>query len=408
MKKIIPLVFLTTPLLFAAGYQIPNHSLNSIALSTANVAYAHGADSAYFNPANMVYNNSQHHVEISVDFLQLNSIDYDSNDNLFHIKSKQERSIIPSFHYVSKKLLDTGVRVGFSIVSPAGLSRKWEDMPAQATAKQYTLNTIEFNPSIALPINDKFSLAVGFRYIRASGKIELDATPLLLNPPSSVPYSLNISGDATAAGYNVALTYKVTSNINISTTYRSKIVLDLHGNANATFALTPINSKVSILAPIPANFIIASSYTFRKKSTLEFTYDKTMWRAVTETNFNFEDPTLEATLGKPVPKKWHDTTAYRIGLTQKFSTLTAMLGFSYINNASNNEYVSFSSPESDTYTYSFGLRYLLKKNLDIGIAGLIAHNVERSIAQPTDLLGVNGTLGSRNIAVLTLGIGYRF
>jgi len=72
--------------------------------------------------------------------------------------------VIPSLHYVSKELNDKGVRVGFSVVSPAGLTREWEDMPASATAKKYSLRTIELNPTVAIPLTSKFSLGLGLRW----------------------------------------------------------------------------------------------------------------------------------------------------------------------------------------------------------------------------------------------------
>jgi len=39
----------------AGGYKIPEQSLNSMALGAAYVAHTTGADSAYFNPANMAF-----------------------------------------------------------------------------------------------------------------------------------------------------------------------------------------------------------------------------------------------------------------------------------------------------------------------------------------------------------------
>ena len=39
----------------AGGYKIPEQSLNSMALSSAYVAHTTGADTNYFNPANMAF-----------------------------------------------------------------------------------------------------------------------------------------------------------------------------------------------------------------------------------------------------------------------------------------------------------------------------------------------------------------
>jgi len=407
MNKSISLSILLASTLFGAGYQIPNNSINSVALSTANIANAHGADSAYYNPANMLNNSTKQEMEASVNYVVLEPISYDSTDNNYHIKSEKIQTFIPAIHYVSGKLKNKNVRIGFSIVTPAGLTRKWDDMPAVATAKKYSLKTLELNPSLGIKVNRKLSLAVGFRYVRASGDIELDGSTLPLNPPASIPYTLNMSGEADAFGYNLALAYKPMQALNISATYRSKILLNLKGNANTILGGNPISSDVSLLAPIPANFILATAYSFKSDTTVELSYDRTMWSAVTETNFNFDNASLEATLGKSTPKKWHDTTAYRIGLTQKLGSLTAMAGFASSTNAADDAYVSFSSPESNSRSYSLGARYAFSDSFDMGIAGLLARNEARTIAQ-TSPIGVNGTLSERDIYVLTFGAGYKF
>jgi len=43
----------------AGGYKIPEQSLNSMALGAAYVAHTTGADTAYFNPANMSFMDAE-------------------------------------------------------------------------------------------------------------------------------------------------------------------------------------------------------------------------------------------------------------------------------------------------------------------------------------------------------------
>lgn len=407
MKKNISLSILLGANLFAAGYQIPSNSVNSLALSTAYVANANGADASYYNPANMVYNDVKHEIELTAIYVQLEPTNYDSADGNYQISSKRVQSAIPALHYVSKKLNDKGVRVGFSIVSPAGLTREWEDMPASATAKKYSLKTIELNPTVAIPVTNKLSVGLGFRYVMASGEIALDGSSIPLTPVSA-PYTLDMTGSGEAAGYNLALAYKATDALNISATYRSAVMLTLSGSGDTTFAGTPITSDASIDAPIPANFIIAAAYKFPTNTTLEMTYDTTYWSVVQETNFEFEDPTLEATLGKTHAKKWHDTVAYRVGLTQKFDSLTVMAGLAYSPNAADEKYVTFSSPESDFMTYSMGTKYKINDSIELGLSGMLAQGEERTISQPTNPLGINGVLSARDIYIVAFGAGYKF
>lgn len=399
MKKTLTLSLILSSALFGAAYQIPNNSINSAALATANVANAHGADAAYYNPANMVYNSNNHEIESSVTYVSLSSINYSPSSGASDIDSKKHTVFIPSFHYVSKPLNDAGVRIGFSLVAPAGLTREWEDAPATYKAKKYALETMEFNPTVAIPVSKDFSIAFGLRYVRASSELELE------HPV----YDVNIeASDSSSFGYNIALSYNATESLNLSATYRSKITLDLEGNGNASYLGAPKGDGISMSVPIPANLILAAAYTFNNTTTVEVTYDRTMWSAIQETDMDFEDPIMEVVLGQPSDKKWHDTEAYRLGVTHKLNeTITLMGGIAYSTNAADEEYVSFSSPEADSMTYALGGRYKLDDSLELGLAVLYADYDDRT-SNNSGAGNVDGTMTNRDVYTITAGMNYKF
>ena len=55
LVKGLALSAVASSMLVAGGYKIPEQSLNSMALGAAYVAHTMGADTAYFNPANMAF-----------------------------------------------------------------------------------------------------------------------------------------------------------------------------------------------------------------------------------------------------------------------------------------------------------------------------------------------------------------
>lgn len=73
MKKIILLSLTTSSLLLAGGYKIPEQSLNSMALGGAYVAHTTGADTAYFNPANMAFLSENQMMEAGLTLAHLPS-----------------------------------------------------------------------------------------------------------------------------------------------------------------------------------------------------------------------------------------------------------------------------------------------------------------------------------------------
>ncbi|MDX1296294.1 MAG: outer membrane protein transport protein, partial [Sulfurimonadaceae bacterium] len=164
MKKLLVLSLAASTALMASGYRIPEVSTDAVALSAACVANASGADAAYYNPAKMVYNDNADLVDASLTYIHLTSINFKGSGALtgVNIDSEKENFLVPSLHYTSPALAN-GMRWGLSIVSPAGLTKRWKSAPANATSEEFTLETVEVNPTIAMPINDRFSVAAGVR-----------------------------------------------------------------------------------------------------------------------------------------------------------------------------------------------------------------------------------------------------
>jgi len=71
MKKIIMLSVIAGSLIMAAAYKVPEQSINSTALGGAYVANTDGADSAYFNPANMAFMPDNRYVEMGFTWAHL-------------------------------------------------------------------------------------------------------------------------------------------------------------------------------------------------------------------------------------------------------------------------------------------------------------------------------------------------
>jgi len=396
MKKTLTLSLILSSALFGAGYQIPNNSINSAALATANVANAHGADAAYYNPANMVYNTDNHEIENSVTYVSLSSINYESSNGAFDIDSKKHTVFIPSFHYVSKKLNDTGVRVGFSLIAPAGLTREWEDFPASASAKKFALETMEFNPTVAIPVTKDFSIAFGFRYVRAEGEVKLNS---MSHPIAAKRLTLDLNKQDLRRSWKTIKNI-IGKNNNFNTTQIEHFINGING-ANADQS-----SNVTMSVPIPANLIIAAAYTFNNTTTVEVTYDRTMWSAIQNTNMDFDNPLLEGiAIGETIDKKWHDTEAYRLGVTHILnSNVTLMGGIAYSTNAADEDYTSFSSPEADSMTYAFGGRYKYDDSLNFGLAVLYADYDDRTSNNGT----VEGALTDRDVYTITAGVNFKF
>lgn len=433
MKKTLTLSMALSTMLLGAGYQIPNNSLNSVALSTAYVANAHGADAAYYNPANMVDNNAEKsYVEFAVTNVSLSPVKYtpDGTANTAvpgagldqTIKSDKVTAVLPALHFASSNLAgddENDVRLGLAILAPAGLTRGWDDAPANATAELFSLQVVEINPSLAIKVNDQLSVGLGARLLRGSGEVKLDGKWIDAISPGS-GYNLDMDGSGLGLGGNIALAYKPLSNLNLSATYRSEVYITLEGDAKANLTGLPFHptnpseaaqtSKVNLTIPVPANLIIAAAYTFESDTTVEVTYDKTYWSALKSIDMNFNNPYLEGSLGVPSLRNWNDSQSYRLGITQKLGDATVMAGIAVNDNPADEEYVTYSSPETDSMTYSLGGKYDFTEALGFGLAALYSKGSDRTVSQPTanPLTGVNGKISEKDVLAITAALTYTY
>ncbi len=403
MKKLLVFSLVTTYSLFAGGYKIPETSLNAVALSAANIAHNHSADTAYYNPANMIFMNNENSIELDLTYIKLNAINYKGSHTSsgtttygYDTDSKQEAFYIPTLHYVSGKTGET--RIGLSITAPGGLSKRWDDAPAVASAKEFTLEIIEINPSVAFPINDKLAFAIGFRIVHTDGVVKSNSNAA----------SRDLTGDSIDYGYNLALSYKPTAELETALTYRSQVDLTVNGNAKLRYLSKPTyDGEASVTVPLPATASFAIAYTFASKTTIEFVYERNFWSAYKDLDFSYGDtidPTVNAVFGNPVPKDWKDTNAIRLGITQKLDNFTLMAGVVYDETPAPEKTTGYELPDSNSLSVSFGGRYQITKKLDIGLAMLYSMRESRKVTNSS----IDGEFTNADIMIISTGIGYKF
>ena len=412
MKKILLLSLVASSILMANGYKIPEASTNSVALSAANIAHNHNnADQAYFNPANMVFMSNENHIEADLMYIGLDNVSYkgtttdSTGAHPSDESSEKENFIIPSLHYVSGQLGDKA-RVGVSIVVPAGLSKRWEGTQGSKSSEEFTLEVIEVNPTAAFKVSDTVGIAFGFRIIHSSGVVKLtpSANPL-------APASQDMTGDSLDFGYNLALAYKPTSEIEIGVTYRSRVDLTIDGSANLEYgAALPGPTvqagkyDVTVDLPIPATLSVAAAYTFPTKTTLEVVYEKTYWSAYKSLDFNYTHPAAEGVFGRASTKDWSDTNTFRIGLTQELDSLTLMAGVVFDESPTPEKSLGYELPDSDSTSVSLGGRYKLNESIDIGLSGLYSMRDSRKVNNAR----LNGEFSGGNALIISAGLGYKF
>jgi long-chain fatty acid transport protein len=386
----------------AGGYKIPEQSINSTALGAAYVAHTMGADTAYYNPANMAFMEDKRYVEGGVTLAHLPSNEYTLIDP-YSGESKVEDLPIPYLHYVSRPMDD--FRWGVSLTVPGGLTKRWEAQPQKSFAEEFTLKVIELNPSLAYKIADNFSIGGGVRVIYSEGVVK-----------SSGEVSRDMEGDTVEFGYNLAVTYQPTSDITLAATYRSNIDLEEEGNAKLYSGETlAYNGDASVTVPLPAALNLAMAKTWQERFTLEFVYERTFWSEYEALDFEYGGADiggLTPYFDAPIPKRWKDTDTFRVGATVKMDNrITAMFGFAIDETPAPLETLGFELPDSDARIFSMGFRYQQNEQLSWGAAFL--YDSKEPISMPAGinenpLLANGGSFHEGGAFLTTVGIAYEY
>jgi long-chain fatty acid transport protein len=419
MKKLGLLSLAATTALMASGYKIPEQSQKSVALSAANVAHAHGADAAYENPANMAFETGNGAFEMSLAYIHLTDTKFEGTvtslgtPDTSGATSKKENFIIPTFYYVSPAVDD--FHFGLAFVSPVGLTKRWDEQPAKGLAEEFSLMTYEVNPTVAYKVNDQFAIAAGLRMIYADGTVKSSA------PATSLFATRNMEGDTLEFGYNLAVTYKATPELELAATYRSKIDLDVEGHATlSNIAFGPYTAgsysgPVSVSVPAPATLNLAAAYTFDQTTTVEAVFERTYWSAYKNLDFEYNgdksnfSPFLTTVFDDSRDKNWKDVNSYRLGLTHKYDAdLTLMAGTVFFDTPMPEATLGFEHPDSKGWAYSGGFRYKLSKEYEVGASFLYADRENRTVNNTNVGTQIDGTFSNTKVYYLSLGIEYKF
>jgi len=396
--KIIILTILSSSIIFASGWRLPESSSKSVALSGAYIANSNGADSTYYNPANMNFNENLLQVEASLMYVYLPTMKYIDNTNAQkNGETVEGKTFIPSIFITSKDY--NNIRYGFSITVPGGLSRKWNTPYQKMYAEEFTLKIVEFNPTASYKISSNLSVGLGLRGIYSNGVVKSDGMDMYdENSTIGKPVSRDMEGETIAFGYNLALSYRPTEVSSIALTYRSNIDLEEEGNAKLHLSGTKVyDGGTSVTVPLPAVLALAYAHTFNK-TTVEFEYDRTYWSKYKNLDFeyNSEIPTvLKAGFDNPKSRNWKDTNAYRLGITHQYNDkLILMLGFSKDGNPIPDKSVSFESPDYNSQTISFGFDYILDDKHSIGFGYLYSEKDDRLVSNvnPDGITYIDGKL----------------
>lgn len=308
----------------ASGFRLTEQSLNGTALNSAFVAGAYGADSAYYNPANMSLGNDSDKWEFELDgqLLWIPGFSFDTENRdkggsalggailigcadpkklcPKRVDGKANDTIqpVPKFFLKSRSYAvgdDVITNFGFSFTTPSGLSMNW-DGAGGGFLDDVSIAMMEFNPVMSFAYKDMFAFAFGLRGIYTFGNFNNSLyvpydVPNLSSGTSYVQQISNASGFG--FGYNMAASIKpfatfsseTLKSLTISATYRSQVSMDAKGSLSAVASVdtgilgkgtVDMNADLTLMVDLPHVINLAISQDFGR-NRLEFVWEYTFW-----------------------------------------------------------------------------------------------------------------------------------
>lgn len=340
----------------ASGFSIFEQGARAMGIAGAFAARASDVSAIFHNPAGLAQLSGTH-VQFGTTLIKLRS-EFTHAGSYTQAKL-QDQLFYPSTFYISGKYSDK-TTIGFGFYSPFGLGVKWDDdWIGKAIVREISLQTFFFNPVIAYRANRQLNIAVGICYVKANASFSKYVHPF-------VPNILIDNASGTGTGFNIGLQLRPNRQVTLGFSYRSKVNLNLEGDATFTYAYSDPasqivyetsypNSAARLKLNTPSMMFLGMTWKIYDKITAEVDINRTGWSVYENFEIDFVNPALRTT---SVPKQWKDVFNYRFGLEYLATrSVTFRCGLYQDPSPVDDQYLDPSLPDADRTGVTLGFGY---------------------------------------------------
>ncbi|EKO3843203.1 outer membrane protein transport protein [Vibrio harveyi] len=380
-------IALSSPKLYAAGFQLSEHSAAGLGRANAGeAAIADGASVVAHNPAAITmfdsYQLSVGAAYIMPEVRVTGNGPSESFNNQLTNNDVVDNVVVPSF-YIAAPINDSW-SWGLGIFTDFGLATEYpDDYLAGPIGGETSLETINFNPTIAYRINDEFSVGVGASIVY--GKAKLTRTLGILADAINADTGANfartdiaksLDGDGWGYGFNLGALWEINGKHRFGLSYRSKVDVDFEGDyySDIPSAISMPGETVTgdLTLNLPSITEFSGFHQITDPLAIHYSVMMTGWDV-------FEE--IRATVdGQEVLQKdenFENAFKYAFGATYQLNpSFTLRAGIAYDETPNVND-KSISLPDSDRINYSFGATYAFNQNsrIDFGFTFIDAEEV---------------------------------
>ncbi len=318
---------------------------------------------------------------------------------------------VPNF-FISWKI-DKDLYIGAGLSAPFGLKTEY-DSPwlGSAQSNSFSIETYNFNPSIAYKLNDAVSVGGGVSWMQlnATYKRLAGANNVSGLPFTTTPVEMKLSGQGW--GWNAGALFKVSKDTNLGVSYRSTVTQDLTGDIKATGTSATLNglgtSGAKASLKLPDSLILSASHQANDKWQLLGDVAYTGWSSIPKLDVYRTSGASNGAIAQTLLTDFRDTWRVAVGANYRYSAdMKLKFGVAFDQSPVKAAATRLTSlPDNDRTQISAGTQFLLSNGstLDLGIAYLMISGSDINNNQAADNRGT--VTGSYTGNAVILGVQY--
>ena len=270
---------------------------------------------------------------------------------------------IPPHAFLTHQLTDKAW-LGMGIYSRFGLGTEYpDDWPGRYNSYYNRVQSLSFNPNLALKLTDSLSLAFGVEVMWFDFMQEkaVDGQDIGVSDIDA-----EVHGDSFGFGANVGLHYKPNDTWAVGLTYKSRVEHTVDGDAKFDRpAGTPAgffqNTSAEGDITLPDSFGLGIMYRPMDKLSLEANAIYTLWSTYDELKIEYGDPLNPTDPSSDVSatdKKWEDVWRFQFGAEYDLTELIDLrLGYVFDQIPDRDKYADYMTPTNDRHIITSGIGF---------------------------------------------------
>lgn len=423
---VLPFLLANANVADAAGYELLEQSSNGVgqAFAGASTGFGDGSE-VFFNPAAMT-NLPKNTFSADVHFIMPHA-EFSNEGSAYAPQAGGQilegnqggdagsLALVPNLYAVWKS--GNSVAFGLGVNSPYGLTSDYNDTwVGRYHAIKSELTSVNLNPAVAVQLSDSVSIGTSMQIIYADAELSnaidfgsigaatlgLEQAAALGMRPQQSDGFVKVDGNDWGVGMGLGGVYKPSDSIKLGVNWRSKVNINLDGDAdftlpNSALALTSTglfqdsDAQAKLELPEEIRFGIADQLNSDWSVFADGTWVK--WSRFEQLNVTFDSAQPDSTQ----IEDWDNTWRGSIGTNYRMGDWILRSGFTYDQSpVPDREHRTPRIPDNDRYWLAAGASYALSDKSSVGFnyAHLFVPSADSQLVNSTGaVLNGNWDLG---------------